>query len=141
MSAHPSILRPLMVPARRRAHGSRAWQVGVVGAVWLAGEAIVRATGLPLPGGIVGLAILLALLASGRLSVAGTRRGAEWLLADMLLFFVPAVPAVLDHRELAGLLGLKIMAVIVLGTLLVMVATAAAVDLAYRWRSRHGSVD
>jgi holin-like protein len=54
----------------------------------------------------------------------------------MLLFFVPAVMAVLDHHEFVGLLGLKIVAVILVGTVLVMGGTALTVDLCYRWRAR-----
>ncbi len=82
----------------------------------------------------------MALLASRRISLFSMRRGAEWFLADMLLFFIPAVLAVLGHRELLGLLGLKILAVICIGTLTVMTVTAFTVDLCYRWRSGHVSV-
>jgi holin-like protein len=96
------------------------------------GEAIVRVTGLAIPGAIVGLFIMLALLVGKQLRVRTVRRGARWYLAEMLLFFVPAVLAVLDHPEFLGLLGVKILAVIVLGTLSVMTVTAGAIDLCYR---------
>jgi holin-like protein len=65
------------------------------------------------------------------------KRGADWLLAEMLLFFVPAVLALLDHREFLGLLGLKILAIIVLSTTMVMGVTALTVDLCYRWSDGH----
>jgi holin-like protein len=39
----------------------------------------------------------------------------------------------LDHPEFFGSVGLKLFAVILLGTLIVMVVTAVAVDLCYRW--------
>lgn len=80
----------------------------------------------------------LVLLASGGVSVFSMKRGADWFLADMLLFFVPAVLAVLDHREFLGLLGLKILAIILVSTALVMTATAMTVDLMLRWREKHG---
>ena len=112
-------------------------QLGLMLGFWLAGEALVRALSLPLPGALVGLAAVLLLLATRRLSAAGLRRGAQWLLADMLLFFVPAVLAVLDHREFLGLMGLKILCVIVLSTALVMLVTASVVDACCRWRERH----
>ncbi len=47
----------------------------------------------------------------------------------------------LDHREFLGLLGLKILIVILVGTATVMGVTALTVDLCYRWRSRHALVD
>jgi len=91
---------------------------------------------LPVPAGIVGMFLVLALLVGRRLSPASMRRGANWFLAEMLLFFIPAVPAVLDHREFLGWLGLKILIVILIGTLTVMMTTALTVDLCYRWMSR-----
>ena len=60
------------------------------------------------------------------------RLGANWFLAEMLLFFIPAVPAVMDHREFLGLMGLKILGVILGGTIAVMAVTALTTDLAYR---------
>jgi holin-like protein len=117
---------------RRRCRSSRWFQILLILLFWLAGELIVRATGLALPGPVVGLFLVLTLLASGKLSVLTLRLGAHWFLAEMLLFFVPAVLAVLDHPEFLGLLGLKILVVIVVGTLMIMTVTAAVIDLGYR---------
>jgi len=69
------------------------------------------------------------------------KRGANWLLAEMLLFFVPAVLALLDHGELIGLLGLKIFAIILLSTTAVMCVTALTVDACYRWSERDVSLN
>ena len=127
---------------RRCYRSSRLLQILFILTFWLAGEAIVHASGLMIPGAIVGLFIVLTLLASKRLSIWTVRRGAQWFLGEMLLFFVPAVLAVLDHPEFLGLLGLKILAVIAVSTLIVMVVTAAFVDLCYRLSSaEEGYVD
>ncbi len=127
-----------MPRAHRLIQRSLWLQLGIVLACWLAGEALARALGLPIPGAILGLAIMLVLLARRRLSAVSMRRGAEWLLADMLLFFVPAVLAVLNYPEFLGLTGLKILFVILASTIAVMVTTAFVVDRAYRWRADHG---
>lgn len=129
----------LAVRFRYALHHSRMMQIATLVGFWLLGEVVVRVAGLPLPGGIVGMALVLLLLLSGRISLFSMKRGAEWFLAEMLLFFVPAVLAVLEHRELIGMLGLKIMAVILLGTLTVMSVTALTVDLCYRWSMRHAA--
>jgi holin-like protein len=105
---------------------------------WL-GQAVAQFLGLPVPGGVIGMAIVLALLATRRLRVRNVHRGASWLLGEMLLFFVPAVMSLLDHREFLGVLGLKLLAVILLGTALVMTGTALTIDLCYRWMNRHAS--
>ncbi len=123
---------------RRLFRKSRLLQIGLVLAFWLAGTVFVRATGLPLPGGIAGMMLMLAALSMHKLSIKSLKRGADWLLADMLLFFVPAVLAGLDHPEFFSLLGVKLLAIILLSTLTVMGATALTVDVCYRWRARHG---
>ncbi|MBA4791518.1 MAG: CidA/LrgA family protein [Pseudomonadota bacterium] len=116
---------------------ARPLQILILAAIWLAGDALVRILALPVPGGVVGMAGLLALLALGWVKPASVRLGAYWLLAEMLLFFVPAVIAVMDHAEFMGALGLKVALVIVVGTVLVMAGTALTVDLLYRWRLAH----
>ena len=127
------------MPRAHRVIQRSVWlQLGIVLACWLAGEVLARALGLPIPGAILGLAIMLVLLARRRLSAVSMRRGAEWLLADMLLFFVPAVLAVLNYPEFLGLTGLKILFVILASTIAVMVTTGLVVDSAYRWRAGHG---
>ena len=83
--------------------------------------------------GIVQIGMLIGLWAIGaRIAqlthVASLRRGANWLLAEMLLFFIPAILAVLNHPEFWGWLGLKILAVILVGTGTVMVVTALTVE-------------
>lgn len=111
---------------------SRIAQVILLAMMWLLGEAIAHTTGVPIPGAVIGLFGMLALLASGVIRLSSMRRGAHILLADMLLFFVPAVLAVLEHGEFVGLMGLKILAVILVGTITVMCMTALAVDAGYR---------
>jgi holin-like protein len=63
---------------------------------------------LPIPGGIAGMFIVLELLTSRKRGVIWLRLGSSWLLPEMLLFFIPAVLVVLDHREFLGIVGLKI---------------------------------
>lgn len=111
-------------------------QVLVLALLWAAGCLLVRLIGLPLPGSLLGLVALLCLLAGGT-DVRLVARGAGWLLAEMLLFFVPAVVALLAHPELLGLTGLKVLVVILGSTVLVMLATALTVEWGLRWMSLH----
>jgi len=114
-------------------HRSTLLQLLLILACWGACEALVRWLGLRLPGSIMAMGLLIALLLGRVLRPQSLRRGARVLLADMLVFFVPAVPAVLDHPEFMGWMGVKIVAVIAMGTIIVMATTAMTVELACRW--------
>lgn len=113
------------------------FQVGLVCLFWLASDLVVKLTKLPVPAGVLGLGVVLLLLMTQCMILDTIKRGTELLLGDMLLFFVPAVLAVLEHHEFLSVLGLKILFVIVLSTLLVMLVTAVVVDCCYRWRNAH----
>ncbi len=109
-------------------------QIALVLMFWLAGSLLVRVAHLPFPASVPGLVLLLLLLCLGWLPQAFIARGADWLLTRMLVFFVPAVLAVLDHPEFAGMLGLKILFVLVASTVAVMLVTLGVVRMAQRER-------
>lgn len=115
---------------------NRLTQIALIAGFWAFGEGIARMGHLPVPGSVIGLFLLFALLLTGRMNLLTVRRGAQWYLAEMLLFFIPAVLTVLDHREFFGLIGIKILVVILFGTLMVMTATGLAVELGMRLSSR-----
>lgn len=102
---------------------------------WFGCEYFVHWIKLPLSGGILGLGIILFLLVTQSIQIESLKGGAQLLLRDMLLFFIPAVLAVLEHHEFFGLLGLKILCVILLSTVAVMLVTALVVDYCYHWRT------
>ncbi len=129
--------RTLPARLRRTLRRSLPLQLGLIALFWLAGCALVRLAGLPVPGAIAGLLLLLALLSTGRLPAGLLRKGAGFLLAQMLLFFVPAVVVLRDHPEFLGTLGLKVLLVILGSTAVVMITTGLTVDLYLRWRNHH----
>jgi holin-like protein len=130
-------LRAMVLMSRRRVRRSRIAQICLIFSLWWAAAGAVHILRLPIPSGIVGLVFALILLATRRISLFTLRRGAEWLVGDMMLFFVPAVVSILDHPEFIGRLGLEVLAVIVLSTLAVMTVTAMTVELVYVWSIRH----
>ncbi len=80
--------------------------------------------------------MLLVLLFSGRVAPAWVKDGANWLLSDMLLFFVPAAVAAVQYGGLFREDGWRIALVMLAGTAFVMVAVAVAVDLAAKLERR-----
>ena len=92
---------------------------------------------LPIPGGVVGMVLLLLAFALGWVKPATLQLGAGVLMAEMLLFFIPALMSLLDYGGLMRNDGWRIMLVIALSTLMVMLVTAFTVELVCRWKLRH----
>lgn len=121
---------------RRHPRLAHVVQVALLIAFCLLGKAVAQALQLPVPGSVLALGLVLLLLATRIVPAAGLRRGADWLLAEMLLFFIPAVMAVSQHMPVLRHAGARILAVILLGTVVVMGATALLVDRVWRWEQR-----
>lgn len=87
------------------------------------GEALTRALGLPFPGPVVGmLLMLLGLQAESiREPVAQT---AEFLLVHLSLLFVPVGVGVITHLELMSRYGFQLMGVILVSTWVGLSVTA-----------------
>ena len=106
-------------------------------AIYLFGCQLAAWLALPIPGGVVGLGLLLATFASGLVKPATLQLGAGVLMAEMLLFFIPALMSLLDYGVIVREEGWRILLVIGVSTLLVMVVTAFTVEAVCRWRTRH----
>lgn len=111
-------------------------ELAVICALFLLGGQIASWLGWPIPGGVMGLALLLILFASGVLKPAMLQLGAGWLMAEMLLFFIPALMSLLDYGALIREEGWRILLVIAVSTLMVMIVTAMTVEIVCRWRQR-----
>lgn len=114
-------------------------ELGVLLGLYLLGGQLVAWFGWPIPGGVMGLALLLVLFALGLLKPAALQRGAGMLMAEMLLFFIPALMSLLDYGTLLRDDGWRILLVIAVSTLLVMVVTAFTVEWVCRRSLRHES--
>ena len=126
----PSVLMRLQVPV----------QVALYAGLFLISDQLVSLFHLPLPANIVGMLLLLAMIMLRILPVRWVQAGSRWLLAEMLLFFVPAVVAVVNYAQLLMIDGWRIFLVIALSTMMVLGATAWVVDKVYRFemkRMRH----
>lgn len=79
---------------------------------------------IPLPASMVGLIILLIALFTGLVKVRWIEKGGNWLLAELILFFIPSAVGIINYDELFGWLGIEMLAIIFLSTSFVMIATA-----------------
>lgn len=88
-----------------------------------AGEAAARLLHLPLPGPVLGLLVLVALLQWQRLR-APAGAAADALLQHLSLLFVPVGVGVMAHLPLIGQHGLRMAAALLLSTWLGLAVTA-----------------
>ena len=98
----------------------------------LAGEAIHRFTGLPLPGSVIGIALLLLWMGLFRKERPSLTQAAGWLTANLALMFVPAAVGVMTEGPVLAKHGLVIALATVVSTLL----TIAVTGLVFRWALR-----
>lgn len=107
-------------------------QTGALIAVWWAAQSVATALHLPIPGSLLGLMALWLLLDRGVLPLGWFEQGADGLLNHLMLFFVPAMLALVDHPELLSLLGVKLVVTVLVCTVIVMSGTACVVELGFR---------
>jgi holin-like protein len=109
----------------------------------LAGEAFARGTGLPVPGPVVGMALMLGVLAARDalrnrlpkpLTSDGPERTGRGLLSHLSLLFVPAGVGVIQNLQVLGDNAVALAATLIVSTLAALLATVATfVWIARRW--------
>ena len=137
----PAVQEP--APLSRWNQGAKAAvQIAILSAIWVAMEALRVHFGWSMPAGLIGFALLAIGLFSGLIKPRWLQAGTNWLMAEMLLFFVPAMLVVTEYPDLIRQQGLRILLVIVISTACVMAVTALAVERVYRlelWLARRKS--
>jgi holin-like protein len=100
-----------------------------------AGELLVRALRLPLPGPVLGMGLVLAALAwtpSRRLVAGPVEAVAELLLAHLSLLFVPLGVGVIAHLGLLGEHACALAVVLLLSTVAGLAVTALVLQALWR---------
>ncbi|MET3547997.1 holin-like protein [Paenibacillus favisporus] len=78
---------------------------------------------LPVPGSILGIIVLFLLLESGIVKLEWIEVGANWLLAELLLFFIPAAVGVMKYFSMLESDGVRILLVVIFSTVVVMASS------------------
>jgi holin-like protein len=90
----------------------------------LAGEAMVRALDLPVPGPVVGMVLLFALLIAKAPLPAMIQDTSDGILRHLSLLFVPAGVGLVNNLDRLGSDGLKLFLVVLLSTAIALACTA-----------------
>ena len=98
----------------------------------LAGEAVHRFAGVPVPGSVIGMAFLLVWLATVRRERPSLEKVTAWLTAHLAIMFVPAAVGLMNEGPVLARHGLAIIVATVISTLLTLAVTA----LVFQWAVR-----
>lgn len=103
----------------------------------LAGEVIVRAAGLPVPGPVLGMALLFLAMVTRAPIAKEIDATANTLLKHLSLLFVPAGVGVVQNLATLGHEGVGLILVVVLATVITLAVTA----LTFEYLARFMRVD
>lgn len=87
----------------------------------------------PIPGSVIGLAILLLLLCLKLVPEKSVNLGASWLIAELLLFFIPPVVGAIKYQPLLANYGVELITAMLVASTLVLIGTAYTVDKLFKF--------
>ena len=115
--------------------GKSAVQIAILCGLAFLSNILVAQFSLPLPGSVVGIVLLFGLLQLGILRLEWIESGANLLLAELLLFFIPSAVGVVQYRSLLLSHGIAILIVVVAGSVVIMAGSGLlATQLAWTRR-------
>jgi len=111
-------------------------QIGLLLIFWWIGSLLQQVLNLPVSAGVIGLFLVLIGLVSGVFKLQWIKTGSDFMLAELVLFFIPCVVGLINYKSLFIAEGWQLITAIVLGTLCVMVFTAYTVHFCFKLESR-----
>ena len=115
-------------------------QIALLVVFWWAGSLLQRWLNLPISAGVVGLFLVLLGLLSGLFKLEWIKTGSDFILGELVLFFIPCLVGLINYKTLFITEGWQLVSAVVLGTICVMVFTAYSVHVCFKleaWFKRH----
>ncbi|WP_462411756.1 CidA/LrgA family protein [Neobacillus sp. Marseille-QA0830] len=84
------------------------------------GMAVKQIIPIPIPASMFGLILLFLALCLKIVKLEWVEQGANWLLAELLLFFVPSAVGIVNYKEIFSFVGAEIVILIGISTIIVM---------------------
>ncbi|AGK53428.1 holin-like protein [Bacillus sp. 1NLA3E] len=91
---------------------------------------------IPIPASMVGLILLLIALSLKIVKLEWVEKGGNWLLAELILFFIPSAVGIVNYDEIVSWQGVKTVLLIGLSTFIVIGVTAYTADMSDKIRKR-----
>ena len=109
-------------------------QVSIIILFSLLGNSIVQRFRLPIPGSIIGLLLIFILLQLQIFHLEWVESGANWLLTELLLFFIPSAVGIIQYKSLVVTQGSQFLLVIFFSTIAVMTSTGLIAELILKFQ-------
>ncbi|MBP3038611.1 CidA/LrgA family holin-like protein [Bacillaceae bacterium Marseille-Q3522] len=87
---------------------------------------------LKIPGSILGMILLFILLKKNIIKLKWIEAGSNWLLAELLLFFIPSAVGIIQYQDLMADNGIQIILIIFLSSLVVMITSGILAEVIAR---------
>ncbi|WP_172331769.1 CidA/LrgA family protein [Mangrovicoccus sp. HB161399] len=108
------------------------WPLAILLGCQLAGEVCSRALGLPVPGPVIGMVLLLVLMALFRPLPGKVTPTAQVILGNLSLLFVPAGVGIVSQLDKVAQYGFGLLAALLGSTVLALAAGVATFRLVAR---------
>jgi holin-like protein len=92
------------------------------------GTALKQIIPLPIPASIFGLFLLFLALCCKVIKLKWVEQGSKWLMAELLLFFVPSAVGIVNYQQIISIQGVEIVLLIAFSTMIVMGMTALTAE-------------
>lgn len=116
----------MSIPVHSRAHD--LWIISrgglILTAIYFLGTWLAGFLPIPVPGAVIGMVIVFALLQTRILPLQWVDQGAVWLLSFLGLFYVPYGVGIVQSGELISLWGGHIVLIVLVTVLVVFLVTA-----------------
>ena len=100
------------------------------------GSAVKAIVPIPIPAAMVGLLLLFLGLLVGIVKLEWVEQGGNWLLAELLLFFIPSAVGIVNYEEMLSWQGFISVLLIGLSTFIVIGSTAFIAEKLNNWKER-----
>lgn len=107
-------------------------QLSLLILIWWVSSLIQHALNLPVSAGVIGLLLVLIALLSGLFKLHWLKPGSDFILAELVLLFIPCVVGIIKYKDLLSTQGWQLILSVVIGTFCVMLATAYSVYFGFK---------
>ncbi|MDV2468455.1 CidA/LrgA family protein [Acinetobacter chinensis] len=112
------------------------FQLSLLIFIWWIGSVLQKLLNIPVSAGVIGLFLMLFALLSGVFKLQWIKSGSDFILGELVLFFIPCVVGLIKYKHLFMTQGWQMVVAVVIGTVTVMVSTAYAVHFGFKLESR-----